>query len=63
MEENNLLSLPTQSFDELSSNQPDNLSSENETSERLSRNNGSKKRIWVWKYFESEKVVEEKSNQ
>ncbi|CAG8794510.1 11189_t:CDS:1, partial [Cetraspora pellucida] len=60
MEEDNL-------FDESFTNQPNNLSNENENkiSERLGHNNGSKKQSWVWKYFESKKVVEvtkEKSN-
>ncbi|CAG8670519.1 4228_t:CDS:1, partial [Racocetra fulgida] len=65
MEEGNLLSSSSvQSFDESLTNQPDSPSdeNENETSERLGRNGGSKKKSWVWKYFESEKVVEEKSN-
>ncbi|RIB15730.1 hypothetical protein C2G38_2143442 [Gigaspora rosea] len=66
-------SLPVQSFDKLFTDQPkspvlENTSSEESNNEifekptykktKLSHKGGSKKRSWVWNYFESEKVIE-----
>ncbi|CAG8717080.1 hypothetical protein C2G38_2043947 [Gigaspora rosea] len=69
MEENSLPSPLVQLFDEPFTGQPNsqilegaNDVNENETSERLGRIDGSRKQSWVWKYFESNKATEEKSN-
>ncbi|CAG8692815.1 5532_t:CDS:1, partial [Dentiscutata heterogama] len=69
MEEGSLPSPQVQSFDEPFTDQPNspllegaNDVNENETSERLGRIGESKKRSWVWKYFELKKVTEERSN-